>query len=369
LDEKSMRIEIVRPRDLGAAETSRWLALQASNPDAASPFLSPCWARTIDSVRPDVRVAVIEDGGKIAAFFPVQRTSSFTAMGCGAPLCDYQGVIAASDFKVSPIALARALKVGRLDFAHVPAKQRSFQPYAQEAIASHILDLSGGFDAFFERRKKEGSSTFREAAKKRRKIQRELGEIRFEAWTDDATALEQMLTWKRLQTERTGQPDIYGRQWVRDVVQKIFESKNPACRSYFMAMYAGDRHISNLLCIASQEVAHAWITSYDPALEQYSPGLVMWMDFLANAGASGFREVDFGAGDYRFKLATSNSKRLLTNGYAARVCVAGLVRGAEYKVRRTMERHAGGQWSELPGKAMRRLDVMRGLGAFSSNLK
>lgn len=364
-----MRIEVVRPRELGDAEIARWQALQSADADTRSPFLSPSWARIVDAVRPDIRVAVIEDGGKIVGFFPAQRSSPFAALGCGAPLCDYEGVISEKDLNVDPRSLARALRVDRVDFAFLPSKQTNFAPFAKETVVSHVLDLSGGIDAFFEQRKKEGSSTFRDAPKKRRKMQREIGEVRFEARAKDAAAFDQMMAWKRAQTLRTGQPDIYGRKWVQDVFRRVFESDAADCRGYFMSLYAADKLAGAMFCIASSDVAHAWVTAYDPALEQFSPGLIIWMDFLQDAAAAGYKELDYGAGDYRFKIATANVQRELTKGFAARPSMAALVRSAQYAVRKQAESHDFGKLSALPGKAMRRLDVMRGLGAFSLSLK
>ncbi|MET0545187.1 MAG: GNAT family N-acetyltransferase [Caulobacterales bacterium] len=364
-----MRIEVVRPRDLGDAEIARWQTLQSADAETRSPFLSPGWAKIVDSVRPDIRVAVIEDAGRIVGFFPAQRTSRFAAMGCGTPLCDYEGVVGEPNLNVNPVALARALRVDRIDFAFVPTKQHNFAQLSKETVVSHVLDLSGGIGAFFEQRKKEGSSTFRDAPKKRRRMQRELGEVRFEPRIKNAAAFEQMLAWKRAQTERTGQPDIYGRKWVREVLDRVFASDSPDCNGYFMSLYAGDRLIGAMLNLGSQEVAHAWITAYDSTLEQYSPGLVMWMDFLQDAGAQGYKELDYGAGDYRFKVATANVQRPLMNGFAARPSMAAVVRGAEYAIRKKLESQDFGKWSAMPGKAMRRLDVMRGLGVFSPSLK
>ena len=46
-----------------------WVCLQRANPDLASPYFHPEFTRIVASVRDDVELAVIEDGGTIVALF------------------------------------------------------------------------------------------------------------------------------------------------------------------------------------------------------------------------------------------------------------------------------------------------------------
>ena len=57
-----------------------------------------------------------------------------------------------------------------------------------------------------------------------------------------------------------------------------------------------------------------------------------------------------------------STQRPLAWGFAGRPSAAALVRGTQYGVRALLEGGSFGRLSELPGKAMRRLDVCRGLG-------
>lgn len=67
-------------------------------PCPATPYLTPDWAKLIGDVRDDARVCVIQDG---AGFFGAQRLSRFAAMGLGAPISDYQGVVGLADLPVN----------------------------------------------------------------------------------------------------------------------------------------------------------------------------------------------------------------------------------------------------------------------------
>jgi CelD/BcsL family acetyltransferase involved in cellulose biosynthesis len=71
-----MRVTIVRPEELGAAELSAWRAMQRASPHLASPFLAPGFALAAGRVRPRSRVAVLE-----AAIWSVSFRSNAAASG------------------------------------------------------------------------------------------------------------------------------------------------------------------------------------------------------------------------------------------------------------------------------------------------
>ena len=75
----------------------------------------------------------------------------------------------------------------------------------------------------------------------------------------------------------------------------------------------------------------------------------------------GVRELDLGPGDYRFKLQLANSARPVRHGFVGRVSAAAAFRDAQYRLRTAAEALPLGRVSQLPGKAMRRVDLWRGL--------
>jgi CelD/BcsL family acetyltransferase involved in cellulose biosynthesis len=84
-------------------------------------------------------------------------------------------------------------------------------------------------------------------------------------------------------------------------------------------------------------------------------------DVIRWAADRGMQEVDLGPGDYRFKLSLANRTRAVVHGFVGRPSASTLVRDAAYRVREVAEALPLGAASALPGKAMRRLDVMRSL--------
>ena len=118
-----MQIDVVRPSALSAADLARWSALQAADPALDSPFLSPGWALAVEgaqvSLRGDIKVAVVRDGAEAKAFLPA-RVVGGVAMPVGAPMCDYQAVIAEPGFSADARCLLRALGVHRLEGGRRP---------------------------------------------------------------------------------------------------------------------------------------------------------------------------------------------------------------------------------------------------------
>jgi CelD/BcsL family acetyltransferase involved in cellulose biosynthesis len=126
-------------------------------------------------------------------------------------------------------------------------------------------------------------------------------------------------------------------------------------------LYIGDELAAIQFHLCGAQTLHAWIIAHDEAFERYSPGLILFQEILRWMDASPFSVLDLGAGDYRFKQQLANSHRSVAHGFVGRPSAASLVREAQYGVRAAAERLPWPQVSNLPGKAMRRLDVWRGL--------
>src|SRR3569832_2636355 len=116
-----MKIDVVRARELTGRDRASWSRLQADlGPDYASPILSPGWACAVDAAQArfggETQVAVLRDeAGAAVGFLPVKRIGD-TAMPAGAPLCDYQGLVAQAGIEVDPREIIKVLGVARFDF-------------------------------------------------------------------------------------------------------------------------------------------------------------------------------------------------------------------------------------------------------------
>ena len=94
-------------------------------------------------------------------------------------MCDYQGAAIEAEVSFDPREVVRALGVHRLDFETQIASQAEMAPYIRGRNVSHVIDLRGGYERYAAHRKTAGSDILQECARKRRKLGREMGEVRF----------------------------------------------------------------------------------------------------------------------------------------------------------------------------------------------
>ncbi|HEY5070679.1 MAG TPA: GNAT family N-acetyltransferase [Caulobacteraceae bacterium] len=359
-----MDIQVLRPSRLPAAMIERWRDLQDRDARLASPFLSPDWTLAVERAHGEcgdqLKVAVLIDRDWPTGFLGARLCAS-TAIAIGAPMCDYQGVVGEPGQRLDARRVVRALGVGRLDFSHMLEDQAAFAPYAHGRSHSWIVDLAGGYDAYAKGRSAAGASLFKDLEKKKRKATRLCGPVRFTPASSDAGDLEQLFQWKRAQLRSTGQVDIFAASWPMPLMRDLFTRSDPAFRGMLLTLHMGDKLAAAHFHLLGRHTIHAWIISHDTAFERFSPGLMLFQETLRWMADEGFSRLDLGAGDYRFKRQLANATQSLMHGYVGVPSSAALVRGAAYGLRKAAETLPLGVISALPGKAMRRLDVLRAL--------
>lgn len=350
-----MRLETIHPKELGPAEFARWRAHQRANVALRSPYLTPEWAQLIGAARNDARVCVIDHG---EGFFGAQRLSRFAAMGLGAPIADYQGLIARPDLRIEPRAICRALGVGRIDVANAPA---GTLPAPAGEDGSWIAEMRGGRDLYEAALKQRRSEFVRQTDKKARKLARECGPLEFRARSTNRADFETLIAWKNGQLERTGQPQIWARPWVRRALDACFEARANEFAGLLFTLQARDKLIAAAFCLRGESVLHFWLLGHDSAYDNHSPGVQLARQTIHWAAEHGLAEADFGTGDYQYKRQLSTTQRALARGVIAGPSWSGAVRRAEHALRARIEGLPQPRLAALPGKAMRRLDLERAL--------
>lgn len=359
-----MRIEVVRPGELSGDDQNAWSALLAARPQMSSPFLTPAWARAVDRADgPDqVRVAMIEDREGLKGVFAA-RCGVLTALPVGAPLNDRQAVVCAGPLDLEPGALLLALKVHRYDFSHMCSADAVFGPHAQGVQESYAVDVSGGWEAFEQGRREAGTDILKDMAKRKRKIERELGPVTFTPLSRSRADFETLIAWKRASYFRTRQTDVLATEWVHRLLDELFESRDPDFGGALMTMHIGDRLAAAQFNVRGRDELHSWFIGHDEAFERYSPGLVLFNEILRwMAAESPLKRLELGPVAYRFKDRLANAPHPIAHGYAGLDSPVTLLRAAQYGVRKAAEGLPLGRVSHWPGKAMRRLDLWRGLG-------
>ena len=359
-----MDIEVVRPSGLSIEDQAVWSALQDADPALDSPFLSPGWSLAVERAqyleRGEVQIAVLREAGAARGFFPA-RVTGFTAMAAGAPMNDYQALVAERGAQLDTRRLIEALGVHRLDFPFMLADQTAFAPHMRGHGIAYVIDLSHGYSAYAAQRQAAGAGVLKDLDKRRRKAERETGPLVFTAHSRSRTDFDRLFAWKRAQLQATGQTDIFQTNWTMRLMLDLFARRDPDFGGVLFTLHIGGELAAAHFHLRGRHTIHAWIIAHDHAFERYSPGLLLFQDIARWMDQTPFRILDLGAGDYRFKQQLANRHRMVAHGFVGRPSPLSLLRQAQYGVRDAVERLPLGRISALPGKAMRRLDQWRGL--------
>ncbi|MFI4975032.1 MAG: GNAT family N-acetyltransferase [Caulobacterales bacterium] len=365
-----MRIEILPVQAMTPQLAARWRDLQGLRRAWDSPFLSPDWPLAVAAAQgplgEHLKIAVAADGGEARAFLAL-RVGRVTAMPAGAPLCDNQAVVAEPGFEMDPMSLVAALGVDRLDFYHLLDDQAPFAPHVQGREVCWLIDTRDGYEAYAAARRAAGSTALRDLDKKRRKAEREVGPLAFTARSGSREDFERLFEMKGEQFRATGQTNVFAASWPMRLMRGLFEQDDaghPGSARFGGALFtlhmAGELAAAHFHVMGARTI-HAWVIAHDCAFERYSPGMLLFQDILRWMDGEAYDRVDLGSGDYRFKRELANARQGVAHGFVGAPSPAALIRQVAYGMRRAAEALPLGPVSDLPGKAMRRLDMLRGL--------
>lgn len=312
--------------DMSSQIVEWWSCMQKDNSDLASPYFSPEFTRIVAKARDDVEVGIMEDGGKIVAVFPFERRRWGFAGPVGSFISDYHGVITRPDFVFDPRDLLRACGLVAWDFNHIPAVQAPFVPFHREQHRSPIIDLSAGYEAYVKERRGAGTELINNANLKMRRLERDVGPLRFVAHSSDKALLAKLLTWKSEQFRHNRWRDIFSVPWVRQTVEGIHAAQTPEFAGMLSALYAGDQLVAAHFGMRSSTVWHYWFPSYDPAFSKYSPGVILLLKMAESASALGVNVIDLGCGEHAYKERFMNGYVLTAKGIVEVPCLTTAVR-------------------------------------------
>jgi CelD/BcsL family acetyltransferase involved in cellulose biosynthesis len=328
-----VNVRVLPARELGPAEIARWSELARATPLYRNPFFRPEFTQAVARVRP-VRVAVIEDAGAVAGFFPFEVGRRRAARPVGWPYSDYHGPLLDAAATIDARELVRACGVSAWSFDHLPAAIAAFDPHVRGRGASPYLDLSDGFERYLDGRRSR--SDIRGALRKGRKLAREVGPLRLVAHSDDPELLARTIDWKRAQYAETGVRDVLADTGARDLLGRVQAARGADFAGALSVLYAGDVVAALHLGLRSGEVWHSWFPAYNPDLDRYSPGLVLMLELASAAPALGIREIDLGKGEARYKLALATGSVALNEGSVGARPLSALTARAQAAARRTL---------------------------------
>jgi CelD/BcsL family acetyltransferase involved in cellulose biosynthesis len=195
-------------------------------------------------------------------------------------------------------------------FDHFLAEQKSFVPFVWREADSPYIDLSAGFDAYVAERGAAPAAA--QLARKKRKLEREVGPARFVPHTTDRKVFEQVIAWKSHQFRVTGEPNIFDYPWVEQLLARILECEGEDFSPMLSVLYAGDRIAAATFSMRCRGTYHCWFPTYEAELARYSPGALLMNELMANCRELGISKIDLGKGpeEYKRRAATGAARVL-----------------------------------------------------------
>lgn len=276
-----------------------WRSL-ADDGSTVSPFLHPEYARLVGEVRPDVEVGVITEGSDPVGFLPFQRSRMGVGSPVGGRLCDLSGALVRSDATWCPERLTKGLGLRSLRMACVPSAMQAFAPYTGPTVPSRLLDLSDGYEAFRQDVDSE-SSVLKQTERKARKLERDVGPIRFEWHNPESAVFEKLVEWKAAQRKATGTPDVLSLPWVQPFLDRLRRHDSGNFAGVLSTLWVGDELAAAHLGMRSRHVLHYWLPAYSAEYARYSPGLITLLRMAEAAADRGILRIDLGPGQERYK--------------------------------------------------------------------
>jgi CelD/BcsL family acetyltransferase involved in cellulose biosynthesis len=298
----AVQVNVVRPGELGPSEAALWLRFQQRLSVTLNPFLSLTFARAIGRARPNARVAVIEDDGRIEAFLAYELATRTIARPIGWPMNDLQGFVSSgAPLDARSIVRMAGLRGWRFDHAFAEQQPLDRFHYRGTSVRSLEIDLSNGYQAYLENRPK---SVTRAGSQRRRALQRQFGTVSLEWGTSSTEHLRQLIAWKSL--KYYGTQELFFDPSAQQILEELATTSNEDCGGLLSVLIAGERPVAIHFGLTSPRGICSWFHAYDQELARYSPGIMMLFALAEEATARSITRIDLGYGQdrYKFRLAT-----------------------------------------------------------------
>ena len=345
-------VQVAPAHHITADQQSTWARLQASNPYLDSAFYAPDLTQLVASVRDDVEVAVMMEDGEAVGFFPFLRAPGGRARPVVGRLTEFHGPITRPDLDWDPSDMVRRGGLRAWYFDHLPAVP-AYVSHSWSSVVSPYADLREGFGEYEGALRHRGGA-ISQIRRKERKLSREVGPVRFEMHTADDDAFKKLLAWKTVQYEQIGKLPIFNYPWVVQLLDAIRRYQSDRFAGVMSALYAGDQLAAVHLGLQTSRTLHIWFPTYNRALEQYSPGLILLLHIAEQSAAGGIQRIDFGPGEERYKQEfKSGDTGLLIGGVDLSVGRMSL-RKSWYAMNQWVRRSRYREYLEIPLNATRR---------------
>jgi CelD/BcsL family acetyltransferase involved in cellulose biosynthesis len=364
------QVHVIHPSELGPAEIAAWHQMQRATPSMADPFLAPEYAMTVGRFRPQSRVGVLSEGPSVIGFFPFEARR----LGVGVPVSGWlsacQGVIHKPGAQWSMSELLSGCGLSAWRFDNLIAEQAARGTFHADIAPAPVIDLSGGFAAYYAQLRKRAHRFCRETERKGRKLGREVGALRLEHDSRNPDLLSTLIGWKSDQYRRTANVDRFDHPWILRLLHALLATRSAHLSGMLSVLYAGEQPVSIQFGLRADEIVVGWFTGYDHRFGKYSPGLLQITMMVETLSALGVHTMYMGKGAKHSAQIFKNHDVLVAEGMATDRSLLGtahrVLDGINRHALRTVREHPAlhdsadhllrstGASSRLYGKILRR---------------
>ena len=306
-----MRVTVVRPDELGPEEARLWAKFQQLSPVTLNPFLSLAFTQAVGRVRPNARVAVVEEEGRIEAFLPFEFASKTLAVPIGEPMNDLHGFVH-SGIPLDARWVVKQAGLRGWRFGHVPAEQSMLIPYHYEGTVTENpgIDLGDGYESYFDERSK---SLTAKIMRQRRSLDRRVGSVTLE-WhsSQPEESLRQLIAWKSAKYH--GTKVTFSDPTALRILEALGASEDENCRGIVSVLSAGKRPVAINLGLTGPRGLTGWFAGDDREFSRFSPGTMLILAVAEEAANRGIGYFDLGYGQDSYKFRVANTSYPVAGG-------------------------------------------------------
>lgn len=175
---------------------------------------------------------------------------------------------------------------------------------SEEVQPAPFIDWScfGSWEEFLSVVRQRPGYRAQDTQRRRRKVEREIGRLRFAIHDPSSAVFEQCLQWKSAQYVATRFKDLFAEP--RNV--ELFRDLRRSETLTISTLHAGERLGAVHIGVVFEGRFYSWVPAYDPGLHQYALGRLLLEEILAYSHRSGHAQFDFivGGEPYKFCYAT-----------------------------------------------------------------
>ncbi|MBX3422411.1 MAG: GNAT family N-acetyltransferase [Pirellulaceae bacterium] len=199
-------------------------------------------------------------------------------------------------------------------FDHVPVENGWTEVERFYLDQSYWVCLDQGYASYLCRLQSRHRQWCQQLERKKRKLAREVGSLRFELHTENHAVLQALIEWKQQQILAAGWKNVFHSPWARDLLKETVREQTPNFAGWLSALYAGSQLVAVHLGQRSGQVLNAWIPTHHPEFSSYSPGALLHLELLRCSSERGITHINLGRGENPLKVKLANSTSQMAIG-------------------------------------------------------